>query len=344
MVNTDFDPFDVLNAIEIPVSAGKKTFIGGRICFSMMFFMAAKGDFTIPARLIEAEALVRRSLPLETYEHWTAQDPYRPTSIAKMPPPAPADLLDEFTTRQEEHSGALNFKLWNGRRDGKDAPTRLVSLFYERSHDRPSHAEYDVAESFEVKIDLPTLAAQGQQGFLQKLFVGLCELLRPTSAVGGLCLSTPLSAGVLQDNEHLLYETINNHPGLLVGQALDLAYGSRFGMSAVNWLTAIDQTLLERCGSAESVVGQLSLPEFQTKPFGSGGLIVQAGPSPQIGNVEAGASLPHYGQLARALQSARLTVEDRMPHVPAYGPEGVIYAPEVMIETQNAWLARFDEM
>ncbi|KIN70843.1 hypothetical protein Z945_3307 [Sulfitobacter noctilucae] len=345
MTDPELNPFDILNAIEIPVPVGKTTYVGGRVCFAMMFFLSAQGDGSIPARLVRAEARVREVFGTDCYDFWTAQEPFRPTPVKTTPPPDLGTLHDDFVANDaQSKTGAFNFKLWTGRRDGKAPPTQMVSYFYERAHEQEAYAEYDMAETFQVNIPLPTIEEMNQPSFLQQLFASLCEILRPLSAVGGLCLATPLSAAVLQDRQHLLYPLLNTHPGLLVGQALDMAAGTRFRMSAVNWLTAVHADLLDLCGGADEVRGALSLDGFHTKDFADGGLLIQAGPSPQGGDTTQGIGIPHYGELARALEPARLQFEGRIPHVPAYGPEDVLYAPDLLAKTQNAWLARFDHM
>lgn len=80
-------------------------------------------------------------------------------------------------------------------------------------------------------------------------------------------------------------------------------------MSAVNWLTATRGDLLALCGGRDDVLRRLDRPGFQTAGYGAGGLLMQAGPSPRIGNLPKGAGLPHYGDLARALRLARLHVD-----------------------------------
>lgn len=110
-----------------------------------------------------------------------------------------------------------------------------------------------------------------------------------------------------------------------------------------NWLTAIRGDLLALCGGRDQVLRRLDRPGFQTAGYGAGGLLVQAGPSPRIGNLSKGAALPHYGDLARALRPARLHVDGgRMPHLAYYGPENVLYSDELMAKVQSRWLARFD--
>lgn len=345
MSDLEFNPFEVIEAITPMVTVGRKEYTAGRICFAMMFFVPVDFRFSVPGRMVQAESRVRQEFGLDTYEFWTAHEPYKPTAIKKQQPPDPASLLQEFAAQNETHfGGTFNYKLWTGRLDGKTPATQLLTYFYDRGQERESQVEEDYAATFQLNIPLSKLERINRQQFLQKIFAELCNILQPLSAVGGLCMATPLSWSVLQERQQVLLPLLDNHPGLLVGQAFDMAHGMRFRMSAINWLTAVRGDLLELCGGREAVLEQLTRPGLETAPYGDAGLLVQAGPSPQMGNLEEGFILPHYGDLARVLKPARLQFEGRGPHVLHYGPENMIYSEDMLVKSQNAWLARFDHM
>ncbi len=348
MNKIEFNPFEVLEAIAPSVTVGQREYVAGRICFAMMFFIPANFRFNVPERMVRAEARVRQDINQNTYTFWTAHEPHKPTKIAKKPPSDPAELLEAFVAQNETHfNGTFNYELWTGKLDGKAPATQLLTCFYDRSQEREAWAEEDSAATFQLNISLTQLEWQQQQHpqFLQKLFAELCDILQPLSAVGGLCMATPLARIVLQDQQQVLLPLLDNHPGLLVGQAFDMDYGMRFRMSAVNWLTAVHGDLLALCGGRETVLEQLTRPGFETTSYGNDGLLVQAGPSPQLGNLAEGITLPHYGDLARVLKPARFQLEKGpRPHVLHYGPEGMIHSEKLLIKSQSAWLARFDKM
>lgn len=346
MNDATFNPFAELEAIAPTVTVGRQEYIAGRICFAMMFFIPVDFRFSVPERMVRAEARVRQDISLNTYAYWTAHEPYKPTVIAKQPPPNPINLLETFTAQNETHfGGAFNYRLWTGRLDGKAPPTQMLTYFYERDLERKNLAEVDHAATFQLNIPLTQLERLQRPQFLQKLFAELCAILQPLSALGGLCMATPLDHSVLQGQEHALRSLLENHPGLLVGRAFDMAHGMRFRMSSVNWLTAVRGDLLTRCGGYEGVLKQLSRPGFETASYGDDGILVQAGSSPQLGNLAENITLPHYGDLARALKPARLQIkEGHGIHMLHYGPEGMLYSKEVLAKSQTAWLARFDQM
>lgn len=63
MSEIDFNPFEVIEAITPKVTLGRKEYVAGRICFTLMFFIPPDGTFSIPTRMVEALARVRRDFP-----------------------------------------------------------------------------------------------------------------------------------------------------------------------------------------------------------------------------------------------------------------------------------------
>lgn len=344
----DFNPSEVIEAITPMVKLGRKEYVAGRICFALMFFMPPDGAFSTPGRMVEALARVRRDFPLDLYDCWDTDAPKRPAEFTKLPPPDLDQALARFMAENDtQYNGAFWGQYWAGRPDGKTPATQFVAWYYDRVLERESHKDLDESNTFEVNIPLTLLDRLNRPQLLQKLFVDLCNILQPLSALGGLCMAAPLDLTLLQAQQEqgAVLPLLTNSPGLLFDTAFNMTGHTRWRMSAVNWLTAIRGDLLEQCGGAEGVLAQLMRPGFETARYGESGLFVQAGPSPQLGNLEAGLMLPHYGDLARALKPARLRIDGgRRPHVAYYGSEEVLYSEELMAKTQNAWLARFDDM
>ncbi|MEJ6401454.1 type VI immunity family protein [Yoonia sp. 2307UL14-13] len=348
MGEMDFNPSEVLEAIAPTVMHGKSEYVVGRICFSMMFFMPADGNYSTPPRMVEAEQRVATEFPREIYEHWVFEDPYARNSKKGETAPSLTDRLANFMTNNETHyNGAFGGKYWVGRKDGMAPPVQFLQWYYDRVLEKESHAELDEANIFQLNIPLTVIDDLARPKFTQKLFSDLCQILQPLSAVGGLCMATPLAAILQQKQKELetLLPITDNHPGLLFGSAFNMSQHTRFRMSAVNWLTAIRGDLLELCGGRDGVLDTLTRPGIETAPYGDAGLLIQAGETPQMGNLAEGVILPHYGDVARALRPARLHIDGgRAPHVAYYGPEATNYSDEKMWAAQNAWLARFDEM
>ena len=344
----DFNPSEVIEAITPMVTLGRTEYVAGRICFALMFFIPPNGTFSTPPRMVEALARVRQDFPLDLYDCWDTDAPRRPAEFIKHPPPNLDQALAQFMAENDtQYTGAFWGQYWAGRVDGRTPVTQYVAWYYDRVLERESHRDLNESNTFEVNIPLTLLDRLNRPQLVQKLFVDLCNILQPLSALGGLCMAAPLDITLLQAQQAQgsILPLLTNNPGLLFDTAFNMTAHTRWRMSAVNWLTAIRGDLLELCGGPEAVLAQLTRPGFETVRYGESGLLVQAGPSPQLGNIKAGLTLPHYGDLARALKPARLRIEGgRRPHVAYYGPEDVLYSEELMAKTQNSWLARFDEM
>lgn len=354
MSDPEFNPSEVLEALSLTAKHGRSEYVVGRICFSMLFFIPPDGTMTTPLRMVAAEKRVARDFPRDLYPFFQAgTDPetggdFKPMDAAKATPPEPEDIAQRFMAQNEtHHGGTFWYRFWNGRLDGKEPPTQMVTWFYDRSLERASHEALDESHDFQVNIPLTLLDRMNRPQALQKLFADLCAILQPNAAMGGLLLEQPLAEALAQTSheQEVLYPVLQNHPGLMAGNALNMSNQTRWRMSAVNWLTAVRSDLLELCGGREAVLEGLQRPGIETANYGGGNLLIQAGPSPQMGNVEAGVLLPHYGDVARALRPARIVAKAGQPaHIMNYGPERILYDPAALVETQNAWLSRFDAM
>lgn len=347
MTDPDFNPSAILEAITPTVRVGRKEYVAGRICFGMMFLIPPDGRFSAPPRMVQAAERVFQDFPLEYYDCWSFENPWRQGLIAQQPPPDLQRELERFMSENDSHyTGAFGAEFRTGDLKGKTPPTQMLAWFYNRVLERDSHKDLDESNTFRVNIPLRVLDRLSRPQLTQKLFTDLCAILQPLSAVGGLCMATSPDPVLLQNmpQQQSLYPIMLNSPGLLFGDSFGMANRTRWRMSAVNWLTAVRGDLLELCGGRDSVRAQLTRPEIETAPYGEAGLIIQAGPSPQLGNLEAGLTLPDYGAVARALRPARLRIDGERPaHLQYFGPDDD-HSDEKMSRTQNAWLARFDDM
>ena len=75
------------------------------------------------------------------------------------------------------------------------------------------------------------------------------------------------------------------------------------GVKGVNWLTLVSNELLQRIGAADEIRSKLS-PEVSLEAI-EDGLLFQAGPHPEVGDVNRGERLPLYGEVARLLKPVR---------------------------------------
>lgn len=129
------------------------------------------------------------------------------------------------------------------------------------------------------------------------------------------------------------YVLSQRHPGLDVPSVGETCYAIHAGFKRVNWLTLLGDALAERFGGENGLRAQfgdaISMRQLET------GVLIQAGPSPAIGDVNRRETLPLYHEVGRVLASAR-----------AKEHPGFLYPPDELIADDaktNKWLAEFDD-
>jgi TseV toxin immunity protein TsiV len=123
---------------------------------------------------------------------------------------------------------------------------------------------------------------------------------------------------------------LKRHPGLGNGDNFTIYQRALHGISNVSWLTLLGCELVERKGGREAIEAALAAlsPDIVVHTLGKG-VCIQAGPLPQIGDVNRGDELPLYHQVGRYLKDLRSTD-------PPWQLEG-------LLEDTEEWYARFDD-
>jgi hypothetical protein len=191
------------------------------------------------------------------------------------------------------------------------------------------------------------LNASPTNGYVRVIFPTSFPL-RDTAACLALCLSLASTvrfefgqAGFALNWNHLgdygtqVKEAMNGfgrrYPGLDMSHPFSTKYIAGKGIKGVNWLTLLSQPYIDRLGGVPAIrraVGSgVTVHELPT------GIAIQAGPAPEIGDVNRRNTLPLYQQVGRALASIRST-----EHPPIFGPEGIQDE-----DATEEWLRRFDK-
>ena len=140
--------------------------------------------------------------------------------------------------------------------------------------------------------------------------------------------------------DYLVYPLSRRFPGLEIDDPDSVASamirgGGPLTIKGVNWLTALDDECLEPLGGREEVFGDLD-EGFKFYEY-DGGVLIQAGPVPQPGDVNQGHIPRNYQQLARKLKPIRMIFSK---------PHSLISSPnrqeKSSADVTNEWLARFD--
>jgi len=179
----------------------------------------------------------------------------------------------------------------------------------------------------------------GEQAF-QKLVHGWCQVLKPFHGYAGLGAIQSMDGTEKKRTNHLVYPLAKRFPGLEVDKPGTIASkmkrgGGALKIKGVNWLTALDDECFEQLGGRQAVLSDLG-DEFILYEY-EGGVLIQAGLTPQLGDVNQQHIPRYYQQLSRKLKPIRLTF-----------PEGhyLIKSPNKNEQSNaaasNEWLARFD--
>jgi hypothetical protein len=335
----EFSLFQELDALRIPYTRGRQTRNIGRIVFSMMFFMTRSTDAALRQQLLAAEAHCRAILPLETYRWCMAHGrggPMHDTRDPKAMAAAYAILAHEITTP------VTCFGLYDFAHQIGEVPGHALDFSTDVSRDH-----FGGQSTFQLNIPLPWFERQGTPGLAQKIFADLTRILQPLHAQAGLAMATTRDPIWTQEGAENLYPLLYKFRGLMSGWAAHYAIWMGTSMGAVNWLTAVHDDLIARCDGQEAVLAALDLPGFAIDAF-AGGLIIQAGPTPQLCNREADEGSAHYGRLARALKPARVVPKpDGKSASSDYRIPGTFADDErygLILRAQEEYLTRFDAM
>ena len=161
----------------------------------------------------------------------------------------------------------------------------------------------------------------------------ICRRIRPVSGYGGVGILEALDVMAQMRFEPAVTPIAERFPGLEV-EALPghLKFLDK-GIKGINWLTILGERWVEAAGGLDCLRAQL---DDRTFPFYryDGGLMIQAGPKPQIGDVRTNRWPTHYIALAKVLKKIQIQDHWSFHHG---GPGRRMHKKESL-----AWLFRFD--
>jgi hypothetical protein len=159
----------------------------------------------------------------------------------------------------------------------------------------------------------------------------LCQKIRPLSGYAGVGVLESHD-GYAQDKfQPVVREIAARFPGLEIEARVEHLLYLRAGIKGVNWLTILGDRWLNELGGLDQLRAGLD-ESFGYYPY-EGGVILQAGPKPQIGDAQANRWPKHYVTLAKALK--KIQIKDHRPF--HFGGPG-----RMNQEASKAWLFRFD--
>lgn len=184
------------------------------------------------------------------------------------------------------------------------------------------------------------LQGRDHQGAFQTLMHEWCKVLKPFHAYAGIGAIQSMNSIEKDRTIQLVYPLAKRFPGLEIDSPGDIASamirsGGPLKIKGGNWLTALDNECFEQLGGRDAVLEDLK-EGFKYYDY-EGGVLMQAGPVPQLGDANQNHTPYFYQQLARKLKPIRLRFTKG--HYLLKSPNR---QEKTNFEVSNEWLARFD--
>ena len=186
------------------------------------------------------------------------------------------------------------------------------------------------------QIYLPLTWFAEHPGTFQEFVLRLAKRLRPLSGYAGIGVLEPLDVYDRQPYMATVRQIAERFPGLEVESTYVHVIHLGEGIKGVNWLTLLGERWTQQIGGLDYLRIRLG-DDFKLTPY-DGGVMIQAGPKPQIGDVTKSCWPQHYITLAKVLKPIQIK-EHYAFHLGDPDPSG---APRMDSEASEAWLFRFD--
>jgi hypothetical protein len=193
------------------------------------------------------------------------------------------------------------------------------------------------------RVSFPLLWFADGAGSLPDVLLEICRTLKPVSGYGGIGVIESPDRSISRKYEPIVYQWAQRLPGLEpdypISHSLWLTNGredGRDGIKGGNWLTVLSDHYLAELGGANKVESDLKVLDsrFLVHRY-EGGILIQAGPRPQLGDIERDLWPVLLVKLNKYLKPIRV-----MRHNPFQrgGPGDVFDKAR-----SEAWLRRFDD-
>jgi hypothetical protein len=288
-------------------------------CVSMLATFYVSCSFDQETRLAMAELVDEYYAAAKPYLRWATSSSIEGhrQNLRKMPLSLCRERVERMTA---SHTFAMNL---TGSEDTDDAnPFMLIALMPLKTPP-PFMGFLSVAFPF-------SFLEQQPPGWYFQWIRSACERLRPLHGYAGFGLATSIDAAEASGALKLMYPYAARFPGLEIDDPVKLLFYLENGIKGVNWLTIVDDSLLERIGGRDEV--RESFSDLITVHEYGGGLIVQAGPVPQLGDLETGFVPQRYREAYRVLKPLQ-----------AEHPTKLIETPKGVdpLEFKDRWMKRF---
>jgi hypothetical protein len=188
-----------------------------------------------------------------------------------------------------------------------------------------------------LTFSFPPLFVEENPTVFQKLFVEFAKALKAVHGFGGFAFNLSLVRREPNEPTEAFMATKMNcidvgNPIIMGGRK---KYGILDHIKTVGWLTAINHEMVEKVGGLTTLRSELPMSWFAKYDYGNG-LVIQAGPKPDIAAIEVDPLPAIYVLLNMALKDIRMTESGGFHYGSKDGE------PRLDGWAADEWLKRFD--
>jgi hypothetical protein len=184
------------------------------------------------------------------------------------------------------------------------------------------------------QVYLPMTWFAKHPGTFQEFVQSFAKRLRPLSGYAGIGVQEALCLDSRDPYLVTVREIAERFPGLEIESPHMDANHISEGIKGVNWLTVLGDHWVQMIGGLDYLRIRLG-DDFKLTPY-DGGVMIQAGPRPQIGDVTTNRWPRHYVTLAKVLKPIQIK-----EHYGFHIGDG-LGSRRMDSEASEAWLFRFD--
>jgi Protein of unknown function (DUF3396) len=278
--------------------------------------------WTRPVREAIAEAAEEYVSQFRSYLRWS-RSPEDGLAYGMDEVPAPRDWLPQYPDGE-----GWFFGFHSGEQKNAAAEFQVYAFGSEKND------AYDDPGCFQVYLPLNWFATH--PGTFPEFVLSFAKRLRPASGYAGIGVLEPLSPYDREPFQSTVRQIADRFPGLEIEHLPGHLNHVGEGIKGVNWLTLLGDRWVQQIGGNNYLYMRLG-DNFKLTPY-DGGLMIQAGPKPQIGDVAANRWPRHYVTLAKVLKPIQIK-EHYAFHFGDPNAEG---PPRMDSDASEAWLFRFD--
>ncbi|HEY7396402.1 MAG TPA: type VI immunity family protein [Gemmatimonadaceae bacterium] len=198
-------------------------------------------------------------------------------------------------------------------------------------------AEYfpgdDAPAFFTATVPFAFLKDHSGEGAFQHLVHGWCKILQPYCGYAGIGAIQSVDSTEKLRTVAQVYPIAVRFPGVEIENASIVSLHINSHIKSVNWLTALSDEALGPIGGRAALLGQLD-ENFRIMEY-EGGVLIQSGRMPQLGDANRGQAPRYYRQLSELVRPLRMRFPDGHSFIRSGGQQSGA-------EATNEWLARFD--